>query len=984
MQSFLNLRILLITLFTTLQLCLPVRSADSNVDLESILADSRGLCVVVGTHPTTKRAIPQESQCEGMLVHLLVQEEDEVHRQRDILDSFTDKASTCTFNVEYWTKRSLPHASRLANLVVINDTSAVDREEAIRILQPGGMLLELDGDSYSCTIRPKATDTDEWTHQWHSGNGSLTTEDKRIGVPTGLQWVAGPLFAMAGRKSSTQTLVSSGGINFYVTQNVSENVGKPIEEMTQFLLARDAYNGLILWKKPWNGPFVVGNGETNPRMIATQERLYFVAEGNTIVMLDSRSGERLRVLNLTSAIEKLLLVDETLLVQSPSAIIAFDSDIKEEIWSYEDKNLTGLTVSEGKGFVLSAGRSSDGRFQHTLIGLNIKDGSQHFTTNTQPHVTAAKVRINFASDGFVALQAHGFFHMFSADGKHLWTKTTEARPGKTYVDERYVGHFYRNGLVWMLSHNSPRESEGQNTWLGLNPKSGKLERELTTQGNWPKTATPAKMGCQVLLASDQFIMIPRQSTFIDFETGNKHSFKFTRGGCGLGFVPANGLLYSHPHACGCFSEAIRGFMGMHSEPLSEIRSVPEGDHPLTVGLSREPDSSPKTEAETWSTYRGDAERRGAATSALIDLSGGDNSLRLEQVWSRELASNANSISRQAWRMRTGNTISATTIAANKVFSCDIDSGKLYCIDLETGETTWMFRAAGRLDSPPTLKNELCVFGSHDGCVYCLESSTGRLVWKHRVAPNDRRIIAYGNLESAWPITGATLVRGGTVYVASGRAPDADGGISVAALDLYSGQLAWREDVNEEAFWGLSDLLVAGNNKVFLSNWQFEAESGKNSGAEDSSQHLRGGKVGLLEASWSKHDLALRKDIQTWTAQGVSGQLLAFNDICKASYHAESNSIVMEAEGRKNAIEIAENAQVTALALTNSHLIYAGGKNRSDELGGGFVKVFDLESMKTVASTDLKSEVVLDGISVSKGHILVASQDGVLTNLAVAQ
>jgi len=140
----------------------------------------------------------------------------------------------------------------------------------------------------------------------------------------------------------------------------------------------------------------------------------------------------------------------------------------------------------------------------------------------------------------------------------------------------------------------------------------------------------------------------------------------------------------------------------------------------------------------------------------------------------------------------------------------------------------------------------------------------------------------------------------------------------------------------------------------------------------------------LEASWSKHDLALRKDIQTWTAQGVSGQLLAFNDLCKASYHAESNSIVMESESRKNAIEIAEGAQVTALALTNSHLIYAGGKNRSDEFGGGFVKVFDLESMKTIASKDLKSEVVLDGISISGGHILVASQDGFLTNLAVAQ
>ena len=81
------------------------------------------------------------------------------------------------------------------------------------------------------------------------------------------------------------------------------------------------------------------------------------------------------------------------------------------------------------------------------------------------------------------------------------------------------------------------------------------------------------MGCQALIASDRYIMIPRQATFVDFETGEKLSFKFTRGGCGLGFVPANGLVYSHPHACGCYSDALRGFMGMHSYPTEEIQKL---------------------------------------------------------------------------------------------------------------------------------------------------------------------------------------------------------------------------------------------------------------------------------------------------------------------------------------------------------------------------------------------------------------------------
>lgn len=969
-------------LCVALGLLASVGDARAQEILAETLTGARGLCVVIGSDDDSQAAIPSSvlANCDGLLMHILVESDDAEAKQRKQIDAL-EESTTCSFVVEQWNKRTLPHASRLANVVIANDVGRIDREELLRILQPGGILLERKDTSFISSAKPLSQMTDEWTHQWHSGDGSLTTEDKQIGVPTGLQWVAGPLFAMAGRKSSTQTLVSAGGINFYVTQNVSENVGKPVGDMEQFLLARDAFNGLILWKQPWNGPFVTGNGETNPRMIATSEQLYLVDAGNTIRWLDPKTGALQKQLELEDSIEKLLLVDDTLLVQSPSKIIALSPKL-QHAWTYESKNLSGLTASDGTGFILSAGRSSDGRFRHTLSGLDIQDGTELFAVNTQPHVTAARVRINFASDGFVALQAHGFFHMFSSDGKHLWTQTTEARPGKTYVDERYVGHFYRNGLVWMLSQNSPRESEGQNTWLGLNPKSGKLERELTTQGNWPRTATPAKMGCQVLVASNRYIMIPRQSTFIDFETGDKHSFKFTRGGCGLGFVPANGLLYSHPHACGCFSEAIRGFMGMHSEPLSEIGRVSDDDEPLTVRLTLAPDSSEDVN-DVWTTYRGNA-ARGASAAITLDVDSGGSTEMLQPVWQRQLTGKMQAISRQGWKMRTGNTISAATISADHIFACDIDAGLLYCLDHGTGETKWTFLAASRIDSPPTLVNELCVFGSHDGFVYCLDSSSGELAWKHRVAPTDRRIVAYGNLESSWPVTGATLVREGIVYVASGRAPDADGGISVAALDLCSGRLAWRKSVNAESFWGLSDLLVADEKDVFLSNWRFDSRSGDNQQAEAESPHLQGGKVGLLEASWSKHDLALRKDIQTWTAQGISGQLLAFNKDWKASYTAETNSLLMESNGRQFAIEIPAGEQITALALTDSHLLYGGGNDRSDESAGGFIKVYDFASKQTVASAQLSSEVVLDGIAVSKQSILVSTQDGILTNFAVAQ
>lgn len=98
-------------------------------------------------------------------------------------------------------------------------------------------------------------------------------------------------------------------------------------------------------------------------------------------------------------------------------------------------------------------------------------------------------------------------------GEHLWSVTTEARPGKTYVDERYVGHFYQHGLVWLLAKNSPRTSDGQNVWRGLGPRTGQERRVLRTQGE-------------------------------------------------------------HPHACGCFSEVMRGFLAVHSSQEPPVVATP--------------------------------------------------------------------------------------------------------------------------------------------------------------------------------------------------------------------------------------------------------------------------------------------------------------------------------------------------------------------------------------------------------------------------
>ncbi|MGE0759559.1 MAG: PQQ-binding-like beta-propeller repeat protein, partial [Pirellulaceae bacterium] len=534
--------------------------------------------------------------------------------------------------------------------------------------------------------------------------------------------------------------------------------------------------------------------------------------------------------------------------------------------------------------------------------------------------------------------------------------------------ERYVGHFYRRGLVWMLDHNSPREPDGQNVWLGLEPTTGAVVRELKTQGEWPRTDTPAKMGCQLLIASDQYIMIPRQATYIDFETGGKLPFKFVRGGCGLGFVPANGLVYSHPHACGCFSEAIRGFIGMHSTAYNE-------EHPEESAAGRLQTFSPLqwSDATTaspsdWHHYRRDPHRSGASAVVLP----ADLDLR----WSITVASRKSTVSQSDWELRSGNPVTAPTISGSTVYVADVDGGRVIAVDRQRGAVRWSFQANGRIDSPPTIHRGLCLFGAHDGYVYGLDAASGRLGWKFRAAPVERRIVAFGQVESTWPVAGTVLVHEGIAYAAAGRAPDADGGITVHALNPLTGEAFWSSRVEGGTFRGLCDYLIAGDGVVYLGNWQFDARTGAHGPAPGRSPHLQGGKVGLLEASWTRHDLALRKEIQTWTAAGAEGQLLAFSPKTTAAYHAEKR--LVEVTGPVSQVyTLPAPEQVTALVLAGQSLVLAGGKDRARPQGAGFLRVLDADSGRIAFEHTLSAEAVLDGAAVTDEVVAVATQDGQL-------
>jgi hypothetical protein len=144
----------------------------------------------------------------------------------------------------------------------------------------------------------------------------------------------------------------------------------------------------------------------------------------------------------------------------------------------------------------------------------------------------------------------------------------------------------------------------------------------------------------------------------------------------------------------------------------------------------------------------------------------------------------------------GGQLGAVTLGDGEVFAVSLDRQTLHALSAATGKPVWQFKAGGGVDSPPTFVSDVgcLLFGARDGCVYCLRASDGALVWRFLAARGRRNTVAFGRVESVWPVHGAVLVQSGVAIVCAGRSSYLDGGIDLYALDIVTGNVLHRRSV----------------------------------------------------------------------------------------------------------------------------------------------------------------------------------------------
>jgi len=240
-------------------------------------------------------------------------------------------------------------ADDIVNLVVSRNLGDVSMDEVMRVLCPNGVALIRSGDRLIRKIKPRPDDIGEWTHYLQDASNNAVAADTKVAAPRRLKWACGPLWTRDHEfNSSLCAMVSGGGRLFYVFDEGLPGVTDASLPEKWTLIARDAFNGTLLWKLPladwgthrWKKRALRSVPMTIPRRIVAQGDKLFVTLGydSPISVLDAATGMVLTTYEETAGTEEIRCIEGILLFRKgKNFLAAIDTETGKKLWEVTGK-----------------------------------------------------------------------------------------------------------------------------------------------------------------------------------------------------------------------------------------------------------------------------------------------------------------------------------------------------------------------------------------------------------------------------------------------------------------------------------------------------------------------------------------------------------------------------------------------------------------------------------------------------------------------
>lgn len=731
----------------------------------------------------------------------------------------------------------LPYIDNLVTRIVIAESDcSVPSEEIRRVLSPYGSAIAPRsspclprptkdiGGGLEAFTKPYPEQMDQWPQRLHGADNNCVAKDDVVGPPRHVQWSSGPTWLRAHIGAPSVTSMVSAGGRLFSIEDV-ETAENPLLPARWRLVARDAFNGIVLWTRDYptweqvTAHMSSYHAQMQRRLAAIGDTVYCTPGLNApINALDASTGKVVREFQGTERTQEFVCDQGRLYAMvgdrmrysgyEPSGPLSLERRRGSADTGADAKPDTAepLLTFRGKGFSPSVYNPQTPNVENpasVIVAIDAATGREIWRSGTIVKYTGSSMGLK--NGRLVYQSAQGVFCLDAETGRPLWAVRKEIPYGigerafvmvlgdqAVYSEEGRAIHAYSladgsdywgksipapkafaapsdlliaAGSLWTLgSCNDPRGIVTRPA-TGYDLQTGEQIRTLDQTLSKP-------MGhdrCFRSFITERFFIDSKTggADFMNFKTGTEYPCAFTRATCNTGWLPCNGLIYFGPWSCQChIPTGLQGFYAFGTDEASLEAPGRGMEVERSVRLEKGPAYGEPTTAgdAPWPTYRQDNRRYSAA---------------LQRVPAKEL--------KRLWRTPLGPQLTAPVIADGKLFVAETETYTLRAIDAASGDGLWEYLAGGRIDSPPTYYRGFVLFGCRDGWVHCLRASDGTPVWRFRDLPEEL-ICVCGRLESAWPVHGSILVENGTAYFCAGRSTHIDGGIFVYGLEPTSGRL----------------------------------------------------------------------------------------------------------------------------------------------------------------------------------------------------
>ena len=666
------------------------------------------------------------------------------------------------------------------------------------------------------------------------------------------------------------------------------------------------------------------------------------------------------------------------------SIEAFDAATGKPTWS---ANFPTYMLMAADGVVYGLTNTGNPPTERAVVALDLKTGKEKWRVpNTALETQAGGLQLNTCGPGYVVVSQRGsgnstpmgaknvkvvvdkgIWILAAEDGKVLWKIPKADNTFTAVVD----------GLLWTDKAK-------------YDPKTGEEKGVLPGIGGEFSMCTPGYLVGDLVLRNRGGNV--RQLDFKVNPPVIKSIGFHQRGACIQGLVPANGLFYTAQNNCHCESGHVYGFLALgYSGPWPAKKEFPMV-RPVEKGPAFGAVEAGTQDPADWPMYRHDSARSAATTAKAPET--------LKELWRFKAAAPAEGPVALAWKARLGSGITPPVVAGGLVFVAGADTGQIIALDAATGQKAWTALMGGRIDSAPTIERGLCVAGCHDGYVYAFSAKDGRLVWRTRVAPRERRMVAYAQMESVWPVIGTVVAHDGLLYADAGRSSETDGGISVLALDPASGEMKWDMQIASNGYGSMIDMLFVRDGGLGYYAKRMDLKTGTSLKVQGIPPQFKG----FLDGIWTL--VSRNRSGNAYRHERASGDLIAWNnDLTITPAYAlpaeklgppteppppSADAKPAEAPKKANSLPPAgflwqpqdinpkTGYQVEAVVLAANAAVYAGRvRDTKKNTETYFLNLVSLADGKKIAESALECAIAYDGVVVAGEKVFVSLQNGTL-------